>query len=151
VVLEKIPPGDTAIPGVPYTIRATLSAAPGPNATVQLYVGPTHFPMDWSNVISPTQYEYYPQTGGNAVGSTDDWIAMVHDPDIDPSNPAATSNTVSVTYVAGEILEGWTVVELKQFAADHEPPIPIPSTANKAEIIAIILAFINAGDEEEDD
>ncbi len=40
---------------------------------------------------------------------------------------------------------GWTIGELRQFAADHEPPIDIPSSAHsKSEILAIILAYIAA-------
>jgi hypothetical protein len=47
--------------------------------------------------------------------------------------------------------EGWTVAELKQFAADHEPPIAIPSGAKKSEILDAILLAIAHHDDEEDD
>jgi hypothetical protein len=42
---------------------------------------------------------------------------------------------------------GWTKAELVQFAADHEPPIPVPD-GTKAEILAAILAYIDAHPEE---
>jgi hypothetical protein len=48
-----------------------------------------------------------------------------------------------------EELSGWTKSELTQFAADHEPPIEIPSGATKAQIIALILAAIQADPNEE--
>jgi len=43
-----------------------------------------------------------------------------------------------------DALSGWTVAELKQFAEDHDPPIPIPSGATKPQIIALILAALES-------
>ena len=48
-----------------------------------------------------------------------------------------------------DTLSGWTKAELTAFAADHEPPIEVPSGATKAQIIALILAAIQADPNEE--
>jgi len=48
-----------------------------------------------------------------------------------------------------DTLSGWTKAELTEFAAAHEPPIEIPSGATKAQIIALILAAIQADPNEE--
>jgi hypothetical protein len=50
--------------------------------------------------------------------------------------------------VVGDPNMGWTKAELIQFAADHEPPIPVPLSGTKAEILAAILAYIAAHPEE---
>lgn len=50
--------------------------------------------------------------------------------------------------LSADALAGWTLPELKQFAEDHDPPIPVPSGANKSQIIALILAALEADSEE---
>lgn len=61
-----------------------------------------------------------------------------------PGDPTIITNVLTYLVVAAELdLEGQTVAELRQFAADHEPPITIPSGANKAEIIAAIRAALD--------
>jgi hypothetical protein len=65
------------------------------------------------------------------------------------NGPFSWNGTAWVAPAAADPNEGWTIGELRQFAADHNPPIPIPSSANKkAEILAIILAYLNAHDPE---
>jgi hypothetical protein len=54
----------------------------------------------------------------------------------------------AVTSAAAD-LTGWTVAELRQFAADHEPPIYIPSSAKKADIITLITDALSADSTEE--
>ena len=65
------------------------------------------------------------------------------------TNGGLQSEGTPVTFAPVVVaVEGWTVAELKQFAADHDPVIPVPSSANKAEILAIIVAYLNAHPEE---
>lgn len=63
---------------------------------------------------------------------------------------AADSNHVTVTVVApaADPSMGWTKAELIEFAADHEPPIDVPASGTKAEILAAILAYIQSHPEE---
>lgn len=80
-----------------------------------------------SAVTSPTTVEVYVR---NADGSesnvlTFTWTGAVADPNL-----------------------GWTKQELLDFAAEHEPPITVPTSGTKAEILAAILAYIEAHPEE---
>lgn len=50
-----------------------------------------------------------------------------------------------------EEFDGWTTEELRQFAADHEPPIRIPKGAKRKKILQLILAAIAAEQEEPDE
>jgi len=58
------------------------------------------------------------------------------------SSPGFEDSNVVEVILHTLVDDGWTVGELRQFAADHEPPIAIPSGAHKAEILALILAAI---------
>lgn len=61
----------------------------------------------------------------------------------------ARSPKIHVTLAGvGTPTMGWTKAELIQFAEDHDPPITVPTSGTKAEILAAILAYIEAHPEE---
>ena len=83
-------------------------------------------------------------TPGAAAGST------VAYKGVNPENTAVVSDVLTFTIIAASAdpSMGWTKAELIQFAADHEPPIEIPSSGTKADILAAILAYIESHPEE---
>lgn len=102
----------------------------------------------WNGADEPTTF----------VDATDLWTTVVPSAvsaptvlDVAVRNGSQTSNVLQFTWTAEpapDDLAGWTKAELLAFAADHEPPIEVPSGATKAQIIALILAALTDPDEE---
>ena len=118
----------TAPPVVTYSINEGTTWAPVPNAVTEVSA------TEWTTVLpaglQPTADNYL------SVKAVADGVEGI---DV-------------ITVVAGAAADpnmGWTVAELREFAADHNPPIDIPSSATtKAQILQVILAYL-AGHPEE--
>jgi hypothetical protein len=98
-------------------------------------------------IVTPASVQTVPSTDPNVIASpTTTWLegefATFSDGDFHWSGSGWVAGPAPALDAGA--LSGWTVAELRQFAEDHDPPITVPSGANKSQIIALILAALES-------
>ena len=109
-----------------------MPGLPGGGASVQI-------------IVTPGSVQTVPSTDPNVIASPlTAWTTGQSATFSDGVFHWSGTGWVAGAALSAEVLGGWTVAELKQFAEDHDPPIAIPTGANKTQIIALILAALES-------